>query len=98
MRDDPPDLLVGDVTVPGMGGLALARRLRQLRPAASVILTSDAYADVDVPGVRFVPKPFDPDAMLRHVRRVFGEEGKPTRRWRGTRTSPLPGRAGASNG
>src|SRR5262249_23663603 len=67
-----------EVILPGLGGVSLARRVRRQGNGTGVILISGFYADVDLPGVRFVRKPIDSGQLLRVVRRVFGEgEGPP---------------------
>ena len=53
------DLVLSDVRMPRLDGAALARRIRQRGYDLPVILMSAVYADVDVPGVQFVPKPFE---------------------------------------
>jgi CheY-like chemotaxis protein len=72
---DPPDLVISDVMMPLIDGLTLTRQLRGRGDQTPVVLMSAAYADVDLPGVRFVPKPFDLDYMLQVVGRVFEEIG-----------------------
>ena len=73
-HDGPIDLLLSDVSMPGMNGLELAERLRQLRPGVRVLLMSGA-PDMDVAGrmaategVDFLPKPIMPNALLEAVR------------------------------
>ena len=71
---DPPGLVVTDVMMPRLDGLTLTNRLRQRGDRTPVVLMSAVYADVDIPGVRFVPKPFDLDYIVAVVGRVF-EDG-----------------------
>ena len=68
---DPPDLVVADVMMPLVDGVTLTRRLRDRGDRTPVVLMSAAYAGVDIPGVRFLPKPFDLDHLLQVVDRVF---------------------------
>jgi DNA-binding response OmpR family regulator len=97
IREAPPDLLVSDAILPGLSGVSLARRLRR-NGRVAVILTSDLYADIDLPGIRFLRKPVDPEAMLRLVRCALrGEEMAPSRLLAITR-SPAIGRADAGSG
>jgi CheY-like chemotaxis protein len=70
---EPADLVVADVVMPSVDGVTLTARLRQRGDRTPVVLTSAAYADVDLPGVRFVPKPFDLDDMVDVVNRVLAE-------------------------
>lgn len=46
VRDHPCDVLVTDVSLPGMDGLELARRLRTVRPDLRIVVIS-AHADLD---------------------------------------------------
>ena len=70
---DPVDLVVADVAMPRLDGATLAARLRERGDPTPVVLMSAAYADVDVPGVRFVPKSFDLDHMVNVVNRALAE-------------------------
>ncbi|MCL4213669.1 MAG: response regulator [Gemmatimonadales bacterium] len=74
------DLLVSDVVMPGMGGPALARALRERFPWLQVLLmsgyTADALRDGEVPqGAVFVAKPFSPDDLARRVRDLLDPAG-----------------------
>ena len=68
---EPPDLVVSDVMMPRLDGVSLIEQIRNRGLGTPVVLMSAIYADVDLPGVRFVPKPFDIDYILAVVRRVF---------------------------
>ena len=70
---EPPDVVVTDVMMPRLDGLTLTQRLRQQGYRVPVVLMSAVYADVDLPGVRFVPKPFDLDYIVAVVGRVIEE-------------------------
>ena len=67
---DGPDLVVTDIMMPRLDGLELARKLRERGDQTPVVLMSAVYDDVDLPGVRFVPKPFDIDHFVRVIRRA----------------------------
>ena len=67
------DLVVSDVMMPRLDGVALTQTLRERGDRTPVVLMSAAYADVDLPGVRFVPKPFDLDQMVAVVERALAE-------------------------
>jgi PAS domain S-box-containing protein len=71
-------LLVSDLVLPGVGGMDLARRLRDRRPALNVLLMS-GYSDRDVgafqnetDGVAFLQKPFTPDSLVGRVGELLG--------------------------
>lgn len=68
-----PDIIVTDVAMPRLDGVALTQALRARGDSTPVVLMSAIYADVDLPGVRFVPKPFDLDAILTAIERTFAE-------------------------
>jgi two-component system, OmpR family, response regulator MprA len=64
---DDVDLVLSDVRMPRLDGPSLARRLRGRGRAVPVVLMSAVDVEVDLPGVRFLPKPFDCDHLLHVV-------------------------------
>jgi CheY-like chemotaxis protein len=75
--EEPIDLLVTDVTMPGFSGVELARRLGEARPTLRVLFIS-GYSDLEASQwgklnqpVQFLQKPFHPDAFLAKVRQVL---------------------------
>src|SRR5215467_4675044 len=79
VRQAPPDLVILDLMLPGMGGLEVCRRLRQDRITASlpiVMLTAKADEVDRVVGLElgaddYVVKPFSPKELLARVRAVL---------------------------
>jgi CheY-like chemotaxis protein len=67
VEDNRIDLVLSDVIMPGLDGASLARKLRRRGDGIPVVLMSAVYAEVDLPGVRFVPKPFEIDRLLGAV-------------------------------
>ncbi len=71
------DLLLADVVMPQMGGVALARRLGKLCPDIKILLTSGytdeslALSDSEEEKLPFLQKPFLPEELLRKVRDVL---------------------------
>ncbi len=63
------DVLVTDLTMPGMGGRELASRVRAMRAEVGVVFISGYAPDAswlnDVPGAVFLAKPFTPTDLLR---------------------------------
>jgi DNA-binding response OmpR family regulator len=72
---EPPDLVVSDIMMPKLDGVALAQRLRERGITVPVVLISAVYQDVDIPGVRFLPKPFDLDHLIDVVAHAVGQGG-----------------------
>ena len=67
------DAVFSDVVMPGIGGVALARRLRADHPALPVILTtgySDVLARDDAHGFELVRKPYSAEQVARALRAV----------------------------
>jgi CheY-like chemotaxis protein len=84
VRQDPPDLLVLDLILPSLGGLALARLLKLHDHYRHIpILISSSITDPDLRervtragADAFVPKPCDPQQMEREVARLLeGADG-----------------------
>ena len=74
-RGAPCDILLTDLNLgPGIDGVALAKRVRELRPGTAVVYVSGSFNRLEqfqaVPGARFVAKPCNPDrlcAMLSEI-------------------------------
>ena len=72
---EPPDLIISDVSMPHMDGAEMVIRLRARGCATPVILISARYQAVDLPGVRFLPKPFDLDQLMDAVAQDVDDHG-----------------------
>jgi two-component system cell cycle sensor histidine kinase/response regulator CckA len=63
------DLLVTDLTMPGIGGRDLAEQIRAVRPEIGVVFISGYAPDIDrldaVAGALFLAKPFTPSDLQR---------------------------------
>jgi len=75
-----PDVLVTDLEMPGMGGLELARRMREDRPDTGVVFMS-GYPDAAISehgrfaeGSVFLQKPFETGEMLECIHRLLPED------------------------
>lgn len=73
-REEPPDLIILDVMMPGIDGFAVLERLRSVEPAPPVLFLTarDAPAD-QVRGLNagaddYIIKPFSFDVLLARVR------------------------------
>lgn len=80
-HDGAPDLLVTDLTMPGMDGVTLAQTLRATYPALMALLMSGSPADhqLDLASEAgpflFLQKPFSIDMLRKAVRRALGKNG-----------------------
>jgi two-component system alkaline phosphatase synthesis response regulator PhoP len=70
--EDPPDLVVTDVTMPRMDGLELVEKLKESPTAGKipVIVISAHDHRVSLPHFR---KPFDPNALVAEIKRLLQE-------------------------
>ena len=79
--DGPPDVLVTDVRMPGMNGIALLERLSEAHPALPIIVIT-AHSDLENAvaaykggAFEYLPKPFDIDEAVDLVRKAARESG-----------------------
>ena len=83
MEAQPFHVLVTDLRLPGMSGLELIRRARQLHPSLRVVLMSafgepkDIVEAMRLGADDFLPKPFDLDAFLALLDRLRALVGAP---------------------
>jgi signal transduction histidine kinase/CheY-like chemotaxis protein len=76
-REQPIDMVLTDVLMPGMKGRELVERLSKLRAGIKVLYmsayTEDAAINIGVlsPGTAFIEKPFSPDDLANKVREVL---------------------------
>ena len=67
------ELVISDIFMPGMNGYALVARLRAKWPSMPVILTTgfltqDAAKNMLNGSVDFIPKPIDPDTLMKMIK------------------------------
>src|SRR6202023_2783542 len=88
IREFRPDLIVLDVNMPGMGGLAACRAIRGDTNIAIIMLTvrnseGDKIAALDAGADDFVTKPFSTPELLARIRaalrRVQTPQSSPTK-------------------
>ena len=67
------DLLVADVVLPQVSGIALAHKLRKRAPDAAVLLMS-GYGQIlhDDIGFTVLAKPLDPEVLIHEVASLLG--------------------------
>ncbi len=74
-RNEPIDLLISDVVMPGMDGPTMVREARQTRPDLKILFMS-GYAEeqlrksIDIENVNFLPKPFSVTELAEAARRA----------------------------
>jgi len=90
VKEQPADVLVLDVMMPGVDGLTVCRVLRAERDRTPILMltarteTSDRVAGLDAGADDYLPKPFDLDELLARLRALvrrtrFDElDGEPT--------------------
>jgi len=81
LSDTSPDLIICDVRMPGLDGLAFLEKYKEMGGSALVIMMS-AYGDDEaaLEAIRrgaydFIPKPFRADQVLLVVRKAIEREG-----------------------
>lgn len=85
IKENPVDLMVIDLMLPGMDGLELTRRLKndpQTRPIPLVMLSAkgeevDIVTGLELGADDYVTKPFSPRVLLARVRAVFRRHSAP---------------------
>ena len=80
--EDEPDVLITDVRMPGMSGIALLERLRGSRPNLPIIVIT-AHSDLENAvaaykggAFEYLPKPFDIDEAVELVRKAARVNGR----------------------
>jgi len=81
IHEDSPDVLITDVRMPGMSGLALLERLRTSRPDLPIIVIT-AHSDLENAvaaykggAFEYLPKPFDIDEAVELVHKAARSAG-----------------------
>ncbi len=70
------DLLITDISMPGMDGTELAPRMQTLRPGTKVLFMSafagDLFASGQIkPGQNFLAKPFSGETLVQKLREIL---------------------------
>ncbi|MBT8099177.1 MAG: nitrogen regulation protein NR(I) [Gammaproteobacteria bacterium] len=84
IQTETPDVLITDVRMPGMSGIALLERLRQSLPGLPIIVIT-AHSDLDSAvaaykggAFEYLPKPFDIDEAIELVHKAARQNGRET--------------------
>ena len=81
IEKEQPDVLITDVRMPGMDGLALLERLSRIAPDLPVIVVTahsdleNAVAAYQGGAFEYLPKPFDVDEAVELVRKAARQHG-----------------------
>jgi two-component system, NtrC family, nitrogen regulation response regulator GlnG len=93
---DRPDVLITDVRMPGMDGIALLNRVSRSCPDLPIIVIT-AHSDLDHAvaayqggAFEYLPKPFDLDEVIELVRKAARKNGKPASRDSAMETDKIP--------
>jgi len=77
VRDEAPDLAILDLKMPGMNGIELLRRIKELGVATEVMIVT-GYAEIQTAvqamklgAFDYIPKPFTPDQLVIAVAKVL---------------------------
>lgn len=81
-RDNPPDLVILDIMMPGMNGVEVTRRVRQASSVPILLLTAktavqDKVAGLDSGADDYMVKPFDFNEMVARVRALLRRRTEP---------------------
>jgi CheY-like chemotaxis protein/anti-sigma regulatory factor (Ser/Thr protein kinase) len=77
-RNEPIDLILTDVILPGITGLELAEQMKSRMPSAKVLYTSGypeaAIANYGIVAgdLAFIQRPYSPDLLVARVREILG--------------------------
>jgi CheY-like chemotaxis protein len=78
LAEQPVDVVVTDVGMPGVGGLEVARAAKRIAPTVPVVIVTGYSDRDDIRAARgrevdaVLVKPVDPDALTRAIDEVLG--------------------------
>jgi two-component system response regulator AtoC len=104
LADDPVDLVLLDLVMPGMDGLEVLRRLRAGHPGLPVVMLTatrtvrTAVEAMKLGAADYLTKPFDVDELLLVVRRVLAGGGRDAQPTAAAREAERAGEAGSPPG
>jgi DNA-binding response OmpR family regulator len=75
VRSLKPDVMLLDITMPGMDGLEVMRKLRRFSqvPVIAISASPEYYVEAEAAGADgFLPKPFQMEEVLERVKQLLG--------------------------
>ncbi len=78
-KEHSPDFLTLDITMPQMNGLETLKTLLSAHPDARVVIVSAVgqkrivFEALELGAKDFIVKPFDPERVLKAIKRLFAE-------------------------
>jgi len=71
-----PDLIILDITLPGLDGFQILRKIRETRETPVIMLTargeiSDRVVGLDLGADDYMPKPFEPRELLARIHSIL---------------------------
>ena len=80
LKAEPPDLVILDVMLPGMDGLAVCRKVRETSKVPIIMLTArgdvaDRIVGLEVGADDYLPKPFEPRELVARIQAVLRRGG-----------------------
>ena len=81
LRDDPVDLVLLDIMMPGEDGLSLCRHLAESKAIPTILLTArtettDRIVGLEIGADDYVTKPFEPRELVARIRSVLRRSSK----------------------
>lgn len=81
LRDEPVDLVLLDIMMPGEDGLSLCRHLAESKAIPTILLTArtettDRIVGLEIGADDYVTKPFEPRELVARIRSVLRRSGK----------------------
>jgi two-component system KDP operon response regulator KdpE len=81
LRENAPDLILLDLNMPGMGGMAACREIRAISEAAIIVLSvrdgeKDKIAALDAGADDYLTKPFSVNELLARIRANLRRAGQ----------------------
>jgi len=81
LKVDPPDLLILDIMLPEMDGLAVCRKVRETSRIPIVMLTArgdvaDRIVGLELGADDYLPKPFEPRELVARIQAVLRRGNK----------------------